>query len=62
MLKNLGHTYKADIWSIGVILYILFSGKMPFKGETCQEIYNSIKKSEFKFPAKEWAYIPDSAK
>jgi serine/threonine protein kinase len=34
---------KVDIWAIGVIGYILLSGKPPYKGKTKEEIYNSIK-------------------
>ena len=49
---------RTDIWSIGVIIFVLFAGRMPFTGETCQELYDSIKKSEFMFPGNEWEHVP----
>jgi serine/threonine protein kinase len=53
---------RTDMWSIGVIIYVLFSGHLPFYSHTCQELYENIKKSEFMFPGKEWENVPMSAK
>jgi serine/threonine protein kinase len=35
-------TPKADMWALGVILYQLFSGKLPFKADTQYEIEKLI--------------------
>lgn len=40
---------KCDIWSIGVVLYILMCGRPPFKGKSNPEIIKSILKGEYKF-------------
>ena len=53
---------KCDIWSAGVILYILLSGIPPFNGESDNEIYKKISKREFNFPDKEWKNISENAK
>lgn len=33
---------KSDIWSCGVLLYVLLTGKFPFKGETFEQLKQNI--------------------
>lgn len=41
---------KADIWSCGVVLYVLLAGFLPFQDPNLMEMYKKIGKAEFKFP------------
>jgi len=39
-----------DIWALGVIMFQLFTGKLPFTGQRVTDIKNSIINSELVFP------------
>lgn len=41
---------KADIWSCGVILFVLLAGYLPFYDANLMSMYRKICKSEFKCP------------
>ena len=50
------------IFGLGVILYLLLSGKQPFKGANEKEIINNISSMKFNFPQERWKNISESAK
>ena len=56
------YSEKCDIWSAGVILYILLSGDPPFNGQSDFTIYKKIAEMKFDFPENKWAKISDEAK
>jgi calcium-dependent protein kinase len=53
---------KCDIWSAGVILYIIICGYPCFNGEDDDEIFAAIQKGKIAFPSPEWDDISDDVK
>ncbi|KAL4355029.1 hypothetical protein GQ457_06G003660 [Hibiscus cannabinus] len=58
--KNYGP--EADVWTAGVMLYILLSGVPPFWAETQQGIFDAVLRGYIDFNSDPWPLISDSAK
>lgn len=59
---NREYTKSCDIWSIGVITYILLCGYPPFYGDNDNQIFDSVRTGRFDFPRPDWDNISSAAK
>ena len=50
MLNSQQYTSKADVWSLGIILYYMVVGNVPFDGDTVAEISQKISYSDPYYP------------
>lgn len=62
LLEGKMYDYAADMWSIGVILFILIGGYEPFYAPTDEKIFNRILRNQWKFDSPFWDNISDNCK
>lgn len=51
--------HEADMWSLGVILYIMLSGLPPFWGDTEEQIFKMVIRGNLDFVSSPWPKISD---
>jgi len=62
VLNASGYGKEVDMWSIGVITYILLCGFPPFYGDTVPEIFEQIMEANFDYPEEYWGSVTKEAK
>jgi calcium-dependent protein kinase len=59
---NANYGSKCDIWSIGVLTYILLCGYPPFNGDGDEGVMKAVKRGKYAFGKEEWGEVSSTAK
>ncbi|KAJ4722711.1 Protein kinase domain [Melia azedarach] len=62
VLAGREYNEKVDVWSAGVILYIMLAGFPPFYGETVTEIFEAVLRGNLRFPTRVFHSVSPMAK
>jgi calcium/calmodulin-dependent protein kinase I len=62
ILEGTAYDERADMWSVGVILYILLGGYPPFIESTQRDLFRKIRKGEYEFHEEYWGTVSAEAK
>lgn len=62
VLQAQGYGFEVDMWSIGVITYILLCGFPPFYAEELPELFEQILKAQYTFHEEYWGHVSKTAK
>ncbi len=54
LVQKVAYGCEVDLWSLGVILYILICGFPPFYDENNTALYDQIKRGDYTFPSPYW--------
>jgi serine/threonine protein kinase len=50
------------MWSLGIIIYLLLGGTMPFVGRTKKDLFHAIMEGRYSFPDEYWHNVSPAAK
>mmetsp|Transcript_2519 Transcript_2519/g.3707 ORF Transcript_2519/g.3707 Transcript_2519/m.3707 type:complete len:361 (-) Transcript_2519:172-1254(-) len=62
ILTGVSYGIEVDIWSVGVIMYILLGGYPPFHDENKTQLFKKIKKGIVVFHSQYWDHVSFDAK
>lgn len=62
ILEGVKYGLQADMWSLGVIVYILLGGYPPFIESTQKALFRKIRKGEYEFHEQYWKSVSKGAK
>lgn len=62
ILKGEGYDCTCDMWSLGVVLYLVLCGYPPFPYNNPKELVRAIIHGRYSFPAPEWDHVSGDAK
>merc|ERR1712238_179907 len=62
ILEGNAYDTKSDMWSLGVIVYILLGGYPPFIEQNQRELFRKIRKGNYEFHEEYWGSVSPEAK
>lgn len=62
VLKNIPHDHRVDLWSVGIVIFVLLVGYPPFMEENQNVLFQKIRNGEWSFLPEDWKHISDDAK
>lgn len=62
VIQRTGYGFSCDIWSSGVILYVMLCGFLPYQSSTRNNLFRIIRKGDYSFPSPYWDKISSEAK
>ena len=62
VLAGRDYSEKIDVWSAGVVLYIMLAGFPPFYGDSAVEIFDAVLRANLRFPSRAFQSVSPAVK
>jgi len=62
VIEQEGYGFQCDMWSAGVIMYVMLCGFLPFQSSNRERLFRKILKGDVKMPRERWGNVSDEAK